>query len=82
MNVRVRVFTDTDNTKVLLYLELLHNYWGHLGVRLIDHTDAFYTWNIYVFAVYNDEEDDTASKFSATIMGDAAKDPPYLQVGR
>ena len=42
---KVRVFNHTENMRILSYLEFLHNNWGHLGVRLIDHTDILHTWN-------------------------------------
>ena len=53
---------------------------GHLGVRLIDHTDTFHILKNrkLVMQVCNDKEDDAASLYSTAITGDAAKDPPRL----
>ena len=45
MITKVRFFDYTENMRILPYLEFLHNNWGHLGVRLIHHTDILYTWN-------------------------------------
>ena len=45
MITKVRVFDFTENMRILPYLEFLHDNWGHLGVRLIDHMDILHTWN-------------------------------------